>query len=92
MKDDIGDQCIQDFSFLANTTCADSSWVLWNATTAGYPTDFFCCLPGQLGTDDGSCVSPGGLDGAGVGILVRIPFSSTFAFSFSFSPISIVLF
>ena len=34
--------------------CADSSWVLWNATNLG--TDgYFCCLPGQQGTQSLTC-------------------------------------
>jgi len=31
--------------------CADSSWVLWNATDSGY----FCCLQGQVGTQQQEC-------------------------------------
>jgi hypothetical protein len=68
-------QCIQDFGHLSNTSCADNSWTLWNTTTADYPIGFFCCLPGQLGTQDGYCVPPNGLDGAQVAVRVCASFS-----------------
>lgn len=32
--------------------CADSNWMLWNATGT-----LFCCLPGQIGTMSALCVS-----------------------------------
>jgi hypothetical protein len=73
----IEDQCIQDFGHLFNTSCADSSWVLWNTTTADYPIDFFCCLPGQIGTQSGYCVAPTALDGATPAIPVCIPLFSS---------------
>jgi len=38
--------------------CADDSWGLFNATLADDDdSEYFCCLPGQKGTQDGSCVS-----------------------------------
>jgi len=38
--------------------CADSSWVLWNSTTSGHaPYAFFCCEPGQQGSNNIECES-----------------------------------
>ncbi|OCK76989.1 hypothetical protein K432DRAFT_407696 [Lepidopterella palustris CBS 459.81] len=36
--------------------CADSTWVLWNATTQDAGRTYFCCLPNQIGTQDLACV------------------------------------
>jgi hypothetical protein len=39
--------------------CADSSWVMWNATLqSGFATGYFCCLPGQIGLQTLLCVEP----------------------------------
>ncbi len=39
-------------SLAAIPFCADSNWVLWNATGS-----LFCCLSGQIGTMSSLCVS-----------------------------------
>jgi hypothetical protein len=51
--------CIYSIGQVA-TVYADDSWVLWNATTALEFTtsEYFCCLPGQIGCQDGTCVEP----------------------------------
>lgn len=49
-------QCVS--AFQAIPLCADNTWTLWNATTVpGSTNNFFCCLPGQTGLRDGTCVS-----------------------------------
>ena len=48
--------CVDAIS--AEPFCADSTWVLWNATTGLFaPTSYFCCLPGQQGTQNMDCES-----------------------------------
>lgn len=36
--------------------CADSTWVLWNATSQDPGHTYFCCQQGQTGTQDLDCV------------------------------------
>jgi hypothetical protein len=52
----LGSSCLD--ALQAEPFCADSAWVLWNATmeTVG-PTGYFCCLPGQIGTQQFNCDS-----------------------------------
>jgi len=53
--------------------CADSTWVLWNATMQTSETvGWFCCLPGQIGTqtfecDSGAANIPATLSAANIG-------------------------
>ncbi|KAE9379561.1 hypothetical protein N431DRAFT_478544 [Stipitochalara longipes BDJ] len=52
------DDCI-GFVEERNPTCADPAWSLWNATKAtatGY--NYFCCLEGQIGLQNGVCGLP----------------------------------
>ncbi|KAH6677683.1 hypothetical protein B0J14DRAFT_584931 [Halenospora varia] len=41
----------------ASPQCADDSWSLWSKTTKPKGTGYFCCLPGQIGTNTGTCVA-----------------------------------
>jgi hypothetical protein len=44
---------------VAAPQCADDSWSLWNSTTLPSGQGYFCCLPGQIGTNQESCVAAG---------------------------------
>jgi len=50
-----GSACLDGLESLP--TCADSSWVLWNATTTTNAAGYFCCLQGQIGTQNYECDS-----------------------------------
>jgi len=50
-----GSSCLD--ALQAEPFCADSSWVLWNATSQDVGSGYFCCLENQLGTQDMACDS-----------------------------------
>lgn len=46
-------------AMVAGPFCADDTWSLWNATESTMiESSTFCCLPGQVGMQDGVCVTP----------------------------------
>ncbi|RDL36133.1 uncharacterized protein BP5553_06745 [Venustampulla echinocandica] len=45
--------------FVASPQCADDGWSLWNKTTVPKGQGYFCCLPGQIGTNSNNCVAGG---------------------------------
>jgi hypothetical protein len=51
----VEDDCVGPFEL--NPFCADVSWSLWNATDYFTEYDYFCCLPGQVGLQNGECTS-----------------------------------
>jgi hypothetical protein len=51
----VEDDCVGPFEL--NPFCADVSWSLWNATEYFTGYDYFCCLPGQVGLQNGECTS-----------------------------------
>ena len=53
MLTSLGSSCLDTLQ--ANPFCADSSWVLWNATSQEVGSGYFCCLANQIGTQDMAC-------------------------------------
>jgi hypothetical protein len=51
----LGSSCLDTLQL--DPFCADSSWVLWNATSQDAGSGYFCCLANQIGTQDLSCDS-----------------------------------
>ncbi|EPE25193.1 hypothetical protein GLAREA_11774 [Glarea lozoyensis ATCC 20868] len=43
--------------YKASPQCADDSWSLWNRTDLKKGDGYFCCLPGQIGTNSNNCVA-----------------------------------
>jgi len=50
--------------------CADTTWTLWNATYQGAYYGYFCCLPGQVGMNNGDCDPAGTIPSPGLSAIM----------------------
>ena len=50
-----GSNCLA--AYQASPQCADDSWSLWRVAKSATGAGYFCCLPDQIGTNAGTCVT-----------------------------------